>query len=89
MHKKSGLLISMILIHANAACVDLNLVRANQLMHLLPRIGYKKARAIIHYRHRYHGFSSLYELEAVKGLGVRYLEQNRQRIERIFCKIES
>lgn len=69
------------------SCVDLNKASVLQLKKYLPAVGYNKAQKIIAYRKRHHGFSSIYELEAVSGLGWRYLQKNLAIIESVFCKI--
>ena len=64
-----------------AACLNLNKASITDLMHFLPAIGVKRAKNIIEYRKRHHGFSSIYELEAVRGIGPHYVQKNLTAIE--------
>jgi competence protein ComEA len=68
-------------------CIDLNDASIRQLKEILPKVGNKKAQAIIAYRTYHDGFKSLYELEAVPGLGTHYLENNLKLILNYFCHI--
>lgn len=77
------LLLSM----AFVSCLDLNKASVSQLKKTLPAVGFSKAQKIIAYRKLHHGFTSIYELEAVSGLGWRYLQKNLPLIESVFCKI--
>jgi competence ComEA-like helix-hairpin-helix protein len=75
------------LISSYANCIDLNKASIRELKEILPKVGNKKARAIITYRTYHDGFKSLYEIEAVPGLGAHYLEQYLKLILNSFCYI--
>jgi competence protein ComEA len=87
MHKKSGLLISLIGLSIQAACIDLNQADIKELIQSLPRIGTKKAQEIVQYRRQHHYFSSIYELAAVKGIGEHYIERYHEQIVHLCCPI--
>ncbi len=53
--------------------VHLNTATEKELM-ALPNIGEKRAKAIVQYREDIGGFESVYQLEAVKGIGEKILE---------------
>ena len=54
--------------------IHLNTATEEELM-TLPSIGEKRAKAIVQYREDIGGFQSLYQLEGVKGIGEKILEQ--------------
>ncbi len=86
--KKSWQLNSFLILSLGfLVCINLNKASAQQLKKYLPLIGDVKAQKIISYRKLHHGFTSIYELEAVTGLGWRYLQKNLTIIESVFCKI--
>lgn len=66
-------------IAAQAAPIDINNATADELMQL-KGIGRKKAEAIIDYRIQHHGFKTVADLEQVKGIGKKLLEQNQTRL---------
>ena len=89
MLKKSWLLSSWLLcVLAWANCIDLNRATEADFRKLMPHIGPRKAQQIIAYRRYYGKFTSLYELEAVPGIGVKYLEKQVVHILSVFCKIQ-
>ena len=47
-------------------------------------IGKKRAEAIIAYRDVHQGFKSIEELAAVKGLGQRFVEVNRDKLNEVY-----
>ncbi len=53
--------------------IDLNTATEEELM-TLPNIGEKRAKAIIKYREDIGGFESVYQLEAISGIGEKILE---------------
>ena len=85
--QKKLLLICSCLMFPNiyALCVDINRATEKDFRRYLPHIGKVKARKILTYRHHQSGFTSLYELEAVNGLGPKYIEKYFQVIEKYFC----
>ncbi len=60
--------------------VNINTASAEQLASNLKGIGLKKAQAIVNYRNEYGDFKSANELTAVKGIGEKTLEKNREKI---------
>jgi competence ComEA-like helix-hairpin-helix protein len=84
---KPLLLTTSLLISGNlfAYCIEINHATEKDFRKYLPHIGKGKARLIVAYRQRYNGFSSLYELEAVQGIGPKYLEKNLKIIQTYFC----
>ncbi len=53
--------------------IHLNTATEEELM-TLPNIGEKRAKAIVEYREDIGGFASVYQLEAVNGIGEKILE---------------
>ncbi len=89
MLKKSGLLSSCLLcVLAWSNCIDLNRATEADFRKLLPHIGPRKAQQIVAYRRYYGKFTSLYELEAVPGIGAKYLEKQMVYILSMFCNIK-
>ena len=89
MLKKSGLLSSCLLYAlAWSNCIDLNRATEADFRKLLPHIGPRKAQQIVAYRRYYGKFTSLYELEAVPGIGAKYLEKQVEYILSVFCYIK-
>lgn len=66
-------------ISARSAPIDINNATADELMQL-KGIGRKKAEAIIEYRIQHHGFKAITELDQVKGIGKKLLEQNQAHL---------
>ncbi len=54
---------------------------AQTLARVLDGVGDTRAQAIITYREKYGAFEEANDLTEVRGIGVRVLEQNRDRIE--------
>ena len=65
---------------AHADPVDINRADATTLAQALNGVGESKALAIVDYRDRHGPFRSAEELLAVKGIGERILELNRDSI---------
>lgn len=61
--------------------VDVNTASAEQLAEALTGVGPAKAEAIIEYRQANGGFEHIDELVNVKGIGLRTVDRNRDRIE--------
>ena len=62
------------------ASVNINNANAAQLAEVLVGIGERRAIAIVEYRNQHGEFISLDELLAVKGVGEKMIEANRDRI---------
>jgi competence protein ComEA len=60
--------------------VDINTATAEQLADALVGIGPSKAEAIVAYRDAHGGFEHIDELINVRGIGMRTVDQNRDRI---------
>jgi len=65
---------------AQAAPVDINAASAEEISQALAGIGIKKAEAIVAYRTQNGKFKSVDELVAVKGIGEKTIEKNRQNL---------
>lgn len=79
-----ALFLSLALAHSGQAeemTVDLNTATAEQLVEALNGIGPSKAEAIIAYREANGGFEHIDELVNVKGIGLRTVDRNRDRLE--------
>lgn len=63
-----------------AAKVDINTADAATLDRVLLNVGPSKAEAIVAYREANGAFRSAEELAMVKGIGLRTIEKNRDRI---------
>lgn len=61
--------------------VDINTATAEQLAEALDGVGPAKAEAIVAYRESNGGFTHVDELVNVKGIGLRTVDRNRDRIE--------
>lgn len=64
--------------------INLNSADVKTLTNSVKGIGAKRAEAIVKYRDAQHGFKSIEELANVPGLGKRFVEHNRQELERVF-----
>jgi len=67
------------------AAVDINSASAKELI-TLKGIGSKRAEAIIAYR-KAHCFTSVDELIKVKGIGKKFLQNNKKNLKADPCKI--
>jgi len=65
---------------AQAAPVDINIASAEEISQALVGIGIKKAEAIVAYRTQNGNFKSVDGLVAVKGIGEKTIEKNRQNV---------
>jgi competence protein ComEA len=66
---------------AEEMTVDVNTAGAEQLAEALTGVGPAKAEAIIEYRQANGDFEHIDELVNVKGIGLRTVDRNRDRIE--------
>jgi competence protein ComEA len=66
---------------AEEATVDINTASAEQLAEVLDGVGPAKSEAIVAYRERNGGFEHIDELVNVRGIGLRTVEENRDRIQ--------
>lgn len=76
-------LIALLLLLASFApawAIDVNGASAEELARELINVGAKKAADIVEHRQRHGPFKSFDDLRAVKGIGDRTLELNRDRI---------
>lgn len=64
-----------------AESVDINTASAEEIADALNGIGQAKAEAIVEYREQNGPFQHLDELVNVKGIGMRTVDQNRDRLE--------
>lgn len=60
--------------------ININTATAEQLSDTLNGVGLKRAENIVKYRDTNGDFSSIDQLLAVKGIGEKVLEKNRERI---------
>ena len=65
---------------ANINTVNINQADAATLAQVLVGIGDKKAQAIIDYRNTHGAFTTIEQLDNVKGIGTATIEKNRTRI---------
>ncbi len=63
-----------------AAPININTANETEIANALNGIGLKKAKTIIDYREKNGSFSSLNELNKVKGIGKKTLKNNQQNI---------
>ncbi|MCR9276917.1 MAG: helix-hairpin-helix domain-containing protein [Pseudomonadaceae bacterium] len=63
-----------------ASAVNINRADAQTIADVLDGVGLKKAEAIVAYRQRQGGFKSMVDLADVKGIGLRTVEINEDRI---------
>ena len=61
--------------------VNINKASAEELAEVLTGVGLKKAKLIIEYREKHGAFKKVEDLLAVKGIGERTLEKNRQKVK--------
>lgn len=64
-----------------AETVDINTADAETIDRVLANVGPAKARAIVDYRDEHGPFKSADQLAQVKGIGLKTVEKNRERIE--------
>ena len=64
-----------------AAPININTANSTEIANALNGIGLKKAKAIINYREKNGSFSSLDQLNRVKGIGKKTLKNNQQDIQ--------
>ncbi|MBT3334863.1 MAG: ComEA family DNA-binding protein [Methylococcales bacterium] len=64
-----------------AAPININTANSTEIANALNGIGLKKAEAIINYREKNGSFSSLDQLNRVKGIGKKTLKNNQQDIQ--------
>lgn len=76
------ILLSLLFFVAGPAwcAVHLNSATASEIANELVGIGERKAEAIVQYRKAHGRFRSLQALDAVKGIGPKILEKNKDRI---------
>lgn len=60
--------------------LNINTATVDEIVAKLDRIGRKKAQAIVDYRTQHGEFSSIDELQQVKGIGAKTIENNRDKI---------
>lgn len=65
---------------AEMAPIDLNSASAEQLAEALHGVGESKAEAIVAYRDENGGFEHIDELVNVRGIGLRTVDRNRDRV---------
>ncbi len=65
--------------HQNST-VNLNKADAKQIAKILKGIGLKKAKSIVAYREKNGSFKAVEEVASVKGIGVKTIAKNYQRI---------
>ena len=81
---KSAALVGALLLSAGAFAADkvnINTADAGALDDVLVNVGPAKAEAIVEYRETNGPFKSAEELAMVKGIGLKTVEKNRDRIE--------
>lgn len=78
-----SLLLSLVLATSAFAAdkVDINTAPAAELAEVLNGVGQSKAEAIVAYRDQHGPFKSADQLAEVKGIGLRTVDKNRDRIE--------
>ncbi len=67
--------------NASLARVNINTADAATLARVLDGVGDTRAQAIVTYRETYGAFEEADDLTEVRGIGMRVLEQNRDRID--------
>ena len=78
----ASLLLSLLLLGGAAASdkVNINTADAETLARVLVNVGPSKAQAIVDYRDEHGPFKSADQLAQVKGIGLKTVEKNRDRI---------
>lgn len=79
-----ALILSLALVQTGLAeemTVDINTASAEQLAEALDGVGPSKSEAIVAYREKNGEFEHIDELVNVRGIGLRTVDQNRDRIE--------
>ena len=79
-----ALILSLALVQTGLAQdmkVDINVASAEQLAEALDGVGPAKSEAIVTYREENGEFAHIDELVNVSGIGLRTVDQNRERIE--------
>ncbi|MCR9192711.1 MAG: helix-hairpin-helix domain-containing protein [Gammaproteobacteria bacterium] len=70
----------------SAAKINLNHASLEELSHAIKGIGKKRAQAIVQYRQQHGNFKSLTDLEAVRGIGAKFVQKNRAVLnEKFVC----
>lgn len=64
-----------------AGMVNINTATAEEIADALKGIGLSKAQAIVEYRESHGAFQHIDELVNVKGIGLRTVDENRDRIQ--------
>ncbi len=79
----ASLLLSLMLVGSALAGdrVNINTADAATLDRVLLNVGPSKAEAIVAYRKAHGAFKSVEQLALVKGIGLKTVEKNRERIE--------
>ena len=82
MHKLAALFVSLVLSFAAWAGgpVNINTASAEQIAESLKGVGLSKAQKIVEYREANGRFTHIDELVNVKGIGVRTVDLNREKI---------
>ena len=65
---------------AQSGRVDINTANATQMAETLVGIGPSKAESIVNYRQEFGPFEDVEELINVRGIGLRTVDQNRDRL---------
>jgi len=79
-----SLILSLVLATSAMAAVDkvdINTASAVELAEALNGVGLSKAEAIVAHREQHGPFKSADQLAEVKGIGLRTVDKNRERIE--------
>jgi competence protein ComEA len=78
-----SLILSLVLATAAFAAgkVDINRASASELAAALNGVGESKAQAIVDYRTQHGPFKSAEQLAQVRGIGLKTVEKNMERIE--------
>lgn len=74
------LFLTLPLLAPAADTVDINTADAQVMATTLTGVGLSKAQAIVAYRKAHGPFKSLEDLTAVRGIGERTIEKNRERM---------
>ncbi len=71
---------------AFAEALDINSASASMLADSITGIGDKKAQAIVQYRDSHGPFASVDDLASVKGIGLKTVEKNRDKLTAVQLK---